>query len=155
MAEDHVVLAIGRDYADIASGFLRALGGTFKLELDLKSPDATQMTAQLGLGDVSLFPEGQPMHLAGVIEGDVGTSLKTTLEMVFQTRCGVCQDFSHLMLGCLRSMGLAGRYVSGYIETLPKPGKPKLVGADATHAWVLLWCGPDLGWVGVDPTNGI
>ncbi len=65
--------------ADIDSGFLRALGGSFKLDLDLKSPDATAMTSQLGLGDVSLFPEDQPMHLAGIIEGDVGASLTATL----------------------------------------------------------------------------
>lgn len=65
--------------ADMESGFLRALGGRFKLALDLKSPDPKEMTAQLGLGNVSLFPEDQPMHLAGVIEGDVGASLVATL----------------------------------------------------------------------------
>ena len=65
--------------AEIASGFLRALAGAFRLELDLKSSDPTQMTAQLGLGDVSLFPEEQPMHLAGVIDGDIGASLEATL----------------------------------------------------------------------------
>jgi len=65
--------------ADIASGFLRALDGALKLEFELASPDPTQMTAQLGLGEVSLFPEGQPMHLSGLIEGDVGASLKATL----------------------------------------------------------------------------
>lgn len=80
------------------------------------------------------------------------TGLKTTLEMVFQIRCGVCQDFSHLMIGCLRSLGLPARYVSGYIETLPKPGRPKLVGADATHAWVSLFV-PGAGWIDFDPTN--
>lgn len=82
------------------------------------------------------------------------TSLKTTLEMVFQTRCGVCQDFSHLMIGCFRAMGLAARYVSGYLETDPPPGKPKLVGADASHAWVSLFL-PGGGWLDLDPTNGI
>jgi transglutaminase-like putative cysteine protease len=108
------------------------------------------------------FPAGKPLgeaayHLMRRINRDFrfipgSTSLQTTLEMVFQTRCGVCQDFSHLMLGCLRSLGLAGRYVSGYLETLPKPGKPKLVGADATHAWVSVYA-PGTGWLDFDPTN--
>ena len=108
------------------------------------------------------FPAGRPLgeaafHLMRRIHRDFrfipgSTSLKTTLEMVFQTRCGVCQDFSHLMIGCLRSLGLAARYVSGYIETLPKPGKPKLVGADATHAWVSVFAA-GTGWLDFDPTN--
>ena len=68
---------------------------------------------------------------------------------------GVCQDFAQIMIAGLRSAGLPAAYVSGYLRTIPPPGQPRLVGADATHAWVLLWCGPDLGWVGVDPTNGI
>jgi transglutaminase-like putative cysteine protease len=111
---------------------------------------------------VTSFPAGRPIgdaayHLMRRIHRDFrfipgSTSLKTTLEMVFQTRCGVCQDFSHLMIGCLRSMGLAGRYVSGYIETLPKPGKPRLVGADATHAWISVYA-PGTGWLDFDPTN--
>ncbi len=80
------------------------------------------------------------------------TSLTTTLEMVFQTRCGVCQDFTHIMLGCLRSMNLAGRYVSGYLETDAPAGQEKLLGADATHAWVSAFI-PGTGWLDYDPTN--
>lgn len=72
----------------------------------------------------------------------------------FRKRHGVCQDFAHIMIIALHSQGLAAAYVSGYLRTLPPPGKPRLVGADATHAWVNLWCGDDLGWVGFDPTNG-
>lgn len=79
---------------------------------------------------------------------DVATPLATVLEQ----RRGVCQDFAHLMLACLRSLGLAARYVSGYLLTQPPPGQPRLVGADATHAWVEVWC-PANGWVGFDPTN--
>lgn len=67
---------------------------------------------------------------------------------------GVCQDFAHLMIGCLRSLGLAARYVSGYLLTHPPPGQPRLVGADASHAWVAVWC-PVLGWVALDPTNDL
>jgi transglutaminase-like putative cysteine protease len=82
------------------------------------------------------------------------TTLSTPVEEVLAGRKGVCQDFAHLMLSCLRSLGLPARYVSGYIETLPPPGKARLVGADATHAWVSAFC-PGLGWLDFDPTNGI
>ncbi|HTQ77747.1 MAG TPA: transglutaminase family protein [Burkholderiales bacterium] len=80
------------------------------------------------------------------------TSVSTPLREVLQKRRGVCQDFAHLMIGCLRALGLAARYVSGYILTTPPPGRPRLIGADASHAWVSLWCG-DAGWVDLDPTN--
>ena len=80
------------------------------------------------------------------------TSVTTPLRDVLARREGVCQDFAHLTVACLRRVGLPARYVSGYLETLPPPGQPKLQGADASHAWasVLL---PELGWVDVDPTN--
>ncbi|HEY1059068.1 MAG TPA: transglutaminase family protein [Limnobacter sp.] len=81
------------------------------------------------------------------------TTIQTTVEEVMQQRQGVCQDFAHVMLGVLRSLGLSARYVSGYMLTEPPPGQPKLLGADASHAWVSLWCGPELGWVDFDPTN--
>ena len=67
---------------------------------------------------------------------------------------GVCPDFAHLMIGCLRSLGLPARYVSGYLLTQPPPGRPRLVGADASHAWVAVWC-PRHGWVALDPTNNV
>ncbi len=81
------------------------------------------------------------------------TDLSTPLGDVLSARRGVCQDFAHLALGCLRSIGLAGRYVSGYIETVPLPGQQRLVGADASHAWCSVWT-PLAGWVDFDPTNG-
>jgi transglutaminase-like putative cysteine protease len=71
----------------------------------------------------------------------------------FKQRRGVCQDFSHVMIVAARAHGLPAAYVSGYLRTLPPAGKPRLVGADAMHAWVALWCGADLGWLGFDPTN--
>ena len=80
------------------------------------------------------------------------TTLATPVAEVFETRRGVCQDFAHLMLSSFRSLGLAARYVSGYLSTPPAPGKARAVGADATHAWVSLFCG-DAGWVDLDPTN--
>lgn len=80
------------------------------------------------------------------------TSLATPVAEVLETRRGVCQDFSHLMLACLRSLGLPARYQSGYIMTRPPEGKERLVGADASHAWVAVWV-PHHGWVELDPTN--
>lgn len=82
------------------------------------------------------------------------TTLATPVAEVFARRRGVCQDFAHLTLACLRSVGLAARYVSGYLATVPAPGRPRLVGADATHAWVSVFCGP-AGWVDLDPTNDL
>ena len=83
------------------------------------------------------------------------TLVDTPPREAFDRRGGVCQDFAQIMIAGLRAAGLPAAYASGYLRTLPPPGQPRLVGADATHAWVLLWCGPDHGWVGVDPTNGI
>ncbi|MBM3106432.1 transglutaminase family protein [Pseudomonas sp. V1] len=82
------------------------------------------------------------------------TQVATPLEQVLERRRGVCQDFAHLMLACLRSRGLAARYVSGYLLTRPPPGQPRLVGADASHAWVSVFC-PLQGWVDFDPTNNL
>ncbi len=83
------------------------------------------------------------------------TFVDTPPHEAFLKRRGVCQDFAQIMITGLRAAGLPAAYASGYIRTIPPPGQPRLVGADATHAWVLLWCGPRHGWVGVDPTNGI
>jgi transglutaminase-like putative cysteine protease len=83
------------------------------------------------------------------------TFVDTPPSEAFRQRRGVCQDFAQIMIAGLRAAGLPAAYASGYIRTIPPPGQPRLVGADATHAWVLLWCGPVRGWVGIDPTNGI
>jgi transglutaminase-like putative cysteine protease len=80
------------------------------------------------------------------------TEVKTTIEEVFARRAGVCQDFAHVAIGCLRSLGLAARYVSGYLETRPPPGKPRLAGADVSHAWASVFV-PGSGWADIDPTN--
>jgi transglutaminase-like putative cysteine protease len=83
------------------------------------------------------------------------TDVSTPLDEAFAQRRGVCQDFAHIMIAGLRGLGLPAAYVSGYIRTIPPPGKPRLEGADATHAWVSVWCGAEIGWLGVDPTNAI
>lgn len=81
------------------------------------------------------------------------TTLHTAPEEVLAHRRGVCQDFAQVMIAALRSMGLATRYVSGYLRTLPPPGMPRLVGADASHCWASVYC-PGWGWIDADPTNG-
>ena len=108
------------------------------------------------------FPPGRPI-LAGVMdltsrifrdfiyEGGV-TDVSTPVKDVLFSRKGVCQDFAHLEIAALRSLGLPARYVSGYLLTHPPEGQEKLVGADASHAWLSTWC-PDVGWVDFDPTN--
>jgi transglutaminase-like putative cysteine protease len=108
------------------------------------------------------FPAGRDLveavaDLASRINGDFefkpgSTSVRTTLEEVFEQRRGVCQDFAHVALASLRSLGLAARYVSGYMETVPAPGRPKLQGRDVSHAWVSVFV-PGAGWLDVDPTN--
>lgn len=91
------------------------------------------------------------------------TTITTPVAEIMEKRHGVCQDFTHAMISGLRGLGLPARYVSGYLKTHPAPPRPgapampeeKLVGADASHAWVSVWCGPDLGWVEFDPTNAL
>lgn len=108
------------------------------------------------------FPKGRPlmeaaMELTARIHHDfefdpTATDVTTRLDTVFQQRKGVCQDFSHFQIACLRSLGIPARYVSGYLETDPPPGRAKLVGSDASHAWASFYC-PGIGWIDVDPTN--
>jgi len=82
------------------------------------------------------------------------TNVRTPTEEVFRKRRGVCQDFAHLQIACLRSVNIAARYVSGYLRTYPPPGQSRLVGADASHAWVSAYC-PGIGWLDIDPTNNV
>lgn len=83
------------------------------------------------------------------------TTVSTTANEAFELRRGVCQDFSHIMIAGLRGLGIPAGYVSGFLRTIPPPGKERLEGADAMHAWVKVWCGHDTGWLELDPTNGI
>lgn len=110
------------------------------------------------------FPPGTPV-LIGAVDlvrriftefsyDKTASTVDTTVEQVLANRKGVCQDFAHLAISCLRGLGLASRYVSGYMETVPPPGKPKLIGADASHAWISIFV-PDYGWVDLDPTNNV
>jgi transglutaminase-like putative cysteine protease len=83
------------------------------------------------------------------------TDSATPPDVAFQLKRGVCQDFTHIMIAGLRGLGLPAAYVSGFLRTIAPPGAKRLEGADATHAWVSLWCGPQVGWQGLDPTNGM
>ncbi|MBB4003286.1 transglutaminase family protein [Aurantimonas endophytica] len=83
------------------------------------------------------------------------TDVRTSVAAAFAQRSGVCQDFAHIMIAALRAWRIPAAYVSGFLRTDPPPGRPRLEGADAMHAWVEAWLGDDLGWVGFDPTNGI
>lgn len=128
--------------------------------------DSTHAARSTELADYAraCFPKGRPLleavrALNTQIHRDIRfqpgvTSVSTSASDVLHSRQGVCQDFSHLMIGCLRSLGLPARYVSGYLNTHPPPGMPKLAGADASHAWVGVWA-VDAGWVDFDPTNGL
>jgi len=82
------------------------------------------------------------------------TTVRTPPEEVFKKRHGVCQDFAHVEIACLRSIKVAARYVSGYLRTHPPPGKPRMVGADASHAWISSYS-RDEGWIDMDPTNNV
>ncbi|WP_136637074.1 transglutaminase family protein [Pseudooceanicola onchidii] len=95
---------------------------------------------------------GHAIHEEMTYSADA-TDVDTTVEEAFDTRAGVCQDFSHIMISALRGVGIPAAYVSGFLRTYPPPGKEKLVGVDAMHAWVRAWAGPETGWVEFDPTN--
>jgi len=133
------------------------------LEFTFDSPHVTT-SAELAAFAGKSFPRGRPW-LEGTLDlmarihrdfayDETATNVSTPLEDVLTMRRGVCQDFAHLYIGCLRSLGLPARYVSGYLLTTPPPGQPKLVGADASHAWAAAWC-EEFGWVDFDPTNNI
>jgi transglutaminase-like putative cysteine protease len=147
----------------VASALRYALGGTYlpASEFVFASPYVPPVAA---LADYARqdFTAGRPYLQAAIalmarIHADYAydasaTEVSTPLLEVFEQRRGVCQDFAHLMIGMLRSLGLPARYVSGYLLTQPRPGQARLAGADASHAWLSIWC-PQLGWVDLDPTN--
>ena len=126
--------------------------------------DSNRIEAKPALADYAResFPSGRPLleavsDLTARIHQDFrfdskATEVTTPVETFFEKRRGVCQDFSHLQIACMRSLRIPARYVSGYLRTLPPPGRPRLVGADASHAWCSAWC-PGAGWVDFDPTN--
>ncbi|MBF0183105.1 MAG: transglutaminase family protein [Magnetococcales bacterium] len=129
----------------------------------LNSPLVRQSPALANYAAPSFSP-GRPFleavsHLMGRIHQEFTylpevTTISTPLEETLRKRQGVCQDFAHIAIGALRSLGLAARYVSGYLETIPPPGQPRLTGVDASHAWFATLL-PDAGWIDLDPTNNL
>jgi transglutaminase-like putative cysteine protease len=128
--------------------------------------DSQHVTRAAELADFAAlsFPAGRPM-LDAVLDlshriftefrfDPHPTTMNRSLRSLLEDRRGVCQDFAHLAIGCLRSLGLAARYVSGYLLTNPPPGQARLIGADMSHAWVSVFH-PGLGWIDVDPTNDL
>ena len=128
--------------------------------------DSPQVRASRELAEYAFesFPRGEPI-LAGAMDlnrrihrdfqyDPKATTVATPLEEVMKSRRGVCQDFAHLGIACLRSIGLPARYVSGYLHTRPAEGRERLVGADASHAWFAIFC-PGAGWIDYDPTNNL
>src|SRR5262249_10507590 len=148
-----IVRARCRD--DHAGAMLEALEFTYPSPLVPITPEIVDYAALS-------FTAARPVleaatHLAGRIHDEftfdpAATTVTTPLADMFRQRRGVCQDFAHLLIACLRSHSVPARYVSGYLETDPAPGQPKLRGVDASHAWVSAFC-PDIGWIDVDPTN--
>jgi len=129
----------------LESNYIQFIKGLREYTLQSFTPDRPIMAAMLDL-NTRIFNDFK--FTPGF------TEISTPLEEVFKYKKGVCQDFAHFGLACVRSIGLAGRYMSGYIETIPPPGKPKLVGADASHAWIALHI-TDIGWVEFDSTNNL
>ncbi len=131
-------------------------------EFSLASPKVLQVPEATDYAAASLLPErpiGEAVtDLMHRITSDfdydsTATTVTSTVPDVLSTRAGVCQDFAHLALACLRGHGVAARYVSGYLATTPPPGKDRVVGADASHAWVAVWLPSSGQWLAFDPTN--
>ncbi len=162
-AEIDLESSVAWDHLDVA---LAECGPSVALDVYQFRCTSRMTKASLAMADYARvsFPPGRPVLVATMdlvrrvfreFKFDpTATDIATPLQQVFEQRRGVCQDFSHFVLACLRAMRVPARYVSGYILTRPPPGQPKLVGADASHAWISVWTPVD-GWVDFDPTNGI
>jgi len=149
----------------VAAGMRFSVGALFlpESEFCFASPNIglSQDLQDYGLES---FPEGRPLAEGAIdlmhrIHADfkyrpLSTSYDTPAHRAFDLRSGVCQDFAQVMIGCMRAIGLPARYVSGYLRNDPAPGQEKLIGADASHAWVSVFC-PGSGWIDLDPTNDV
>ena len=136
---------------------LQAFQFVFDSPYSVADEDVRDYALQSFVGDRPVLEAAMDLtsRIYGEFEYRGGVSdVSTPVRDVFDMRKGVCQDFAHLEIACLRSLGLAARYVSGYLRTRPPEGKEKLVGADASHAWLSVWCGSN-GWVDFDPTNNV
>ncbi len=150
-------------WKDVVDEMRYHAGATFQPESEFvfASP-FVPILPQLRAYAAESFPLGRPL-LAGALElmrrvhadftyDAESTDVSTPLAVAFAQKRGVCQDYAHAAIGALRALGLPAAYVSGYLLSTPPPGQPRLIGADASHAWVRVWC-PINGWVEFDPTN--
>jgi transglutaminase-like putative cysteine protease len=163
IAPDHPVLQSHLTWDDTADA-VRTARGDRALEIGpfIGATSATPALPELDHLVDDIFTPGRPLvdvvrdlseRIHHEFQFDAEFSdISTPIAAVIEARRGVCQDFAHLALACLRSRGLAARYVSGYIETRPPAGEPKLTGTDASHAWCSVWS-PAVGWIDLDPTN--
>jgi len=148
---------------EVADSMRYSVGATFMPETEFcfASPNIG-LSVELRDYGLQSFPPGRPLAEGAIdlmrrIHGDFryrpnATAYDTPAHVAFALRSGVCQDFAQVMIGCLRALGLPARYVSGYLRNDPPPGHEKLIGADASHAWVSVFC-PGSGWIDLDPTN--
>lgn len=153
----------GAAWEDVRDGLRRPGAPLDPVQFMFESPHV-ELGRDLAAYAEPSFPRGRKLLAAALdltrrIHADFtfdpkATSVSTPLREVLARRRGVCQDFAHFMTGCLRVLGLPARYMSGYIRTTPPPGQPRLVGADASHAWVSVYCGA-AKWVDLDPTNNV
>lgn len=140
-----------RDDAAAADAFRYAFPSTHVPEVDALVAYATE-SFRAGAPIVDAAKDLTARVHADFEYDPTATTVSTPVHEVWERRRGVCQDFAHLQIAMLRSLGLAARYVSGYLRTIPPPGRERLVGADASHAWVSVYCGA-AGWIDFDPTN--
>jgi transglutaminase-like putative cysteine protease len=173
LAESHVTVAPAPERASADSLTWEAVRECLENPQDEEERDAVQFLFDSPMirfeSDIAgyaaqSFPPGRPV-LAGALElmhrihkdfryDTTVTDVTTPVDRVFEIRAGVCQDLAHVGIAAMRSLGLPARYVSGYLLTRPPPGKPRLLGADASHAWFSVWA-PPFGWVDLDPTNDL
>jgi transglutaminase-like putative cysteine protease len=173
LAQSRVAVAPACDLAPQASPCWESVRRSFEVPADAETLEAVQYVFDTPLTAVNdqvveyareSFPGGRSL-LACVLELNAriyadfaydkeATDTSTAVERVFELRAGVCQDFAHAGIAAVRAVGLAARYVSGYLLTKPPPGRERLVGADASHAWFAVWI-PPFGWIDFDPTNDV
>lgn len=166
----HEILALAPDRSASLSSLPADLAAVHSLQGDsplhyLGASERVSLNADFHdyakrLGDMTASTRGIGETIGLALHRDMrfdpdATTVDTPALEAFHARHGVCQDFSHIMIACLRTLGIPAGYVSGFLRTNPPPGKPRLEGADAMHAWVQFWCGSDMGWVEYDPTNAM
>jgi transglutaminase-like putative cysteine protease len=125
------------------------------VSLDPEIRDYTRESFSVGRSVLDAAIEVMNRLKSDIVYEIGATTVTTTPPMSFALRRGVCQDFAHIMISGLRGIGLPAVYVSGYLRTMPRTDPTRLQGADAMHAWVLVWCGSEAGWIGLDPTNAV